>query len=83
MGSNLFRIALLPGLVVLFVALGIGEAGAPSSGEPQIHRPAAGEYQHLWLTFDGGEPAKAFVGLRAGKSTTVWFVGGTVPGGVK
>ena len=67
MGSRLFRLALLPGLTVLFVALGAGEAGAPSSGEPQIHRPGAGAYQHLWLTFDGGEPAKAFVGLRNGK----------------
>ena len=84
LGSRLCRLVLLPGLAVLFVALGAGEAGAPSSGEPQVHRPGTGEYQHLWLTFDGGEPsAKAFVGLRNGKSTTVWFLGGPVPGGAK
>lgn len=58
-------------------------AHAQPPGEPVVHRPGPGEYQHLWLTFDGGEPARAFVGVRGGKSTVAWFVGDGVPGGVK
>jgi len=72
--------------VLALLALVVTAAGAdaPSTpGKPEFYRPAVGEYEHLWLAFDGAEAANAFVGLRAGKSTTVWFVGGTVPGGVK
>ena len=59
-----------------------GTANAQPPGKPEVHRPGPGEYQHLWLTFDGGEPARAFVGMRGGKSTVAWFVGDDVPGGV-
>ena len=83
MASNHPRTVLLPGLVVLCVALSAAVAGPSSPGDPQIRRPTAGEYQHLWLTFDGDHTANLFVGLREGKSTIAWFVGGNVPGGVK
>lgn len=70
---------------LLITATSLATAGQAGTlpGKPQSHRPAAGEYQHLWLTFDGNESTNLFVGLREGKSTVAWFVGGTVPGGVK
>lgn len=70
---------------LLITAASLATAGQAGNlpGKPQIHRPAAGEYQHLWLTFDGNEPTNLFVGLREGKSTVAWFVGGNVSGGVK
>lgn len=74
-------------LLVVASLIGLTWAGAmvhaQPPGNPVVHRPAPGEYQHLWLTFDGGEPARAFVGMRGGKSTVAWFVGDDVPGGVK
>lgn len=58
-------------------------AHAQPPGKPDIRRPLPGEYQHLWLTFEAGEAATAFVGMRGGKSTVAWFVDGVIPGGVK
>lgn len=60
------------------------EAGKPSTpGKPELRRTSAGEYQHLWLTLDGADSATVFLGIREGKSTVAWFIGGTVPGGAK
>lgn len=53
------------------------------SVESRLERPKDGGYQHLWIKFDGEQPANAFVGFRSNQSTTAWFVGGAVPGGVK
>jgi hypothetical protein len=72
--------ALIQFLVITAASLGIAGQAGTLPGKAEIHRPAAGEYQHLWLTFDGSEPTSLFVGLRQGKSTVAWFVGGTVPG---
>jgi outer membrane protein assembly factor BamB len=56
----------------------------PPPADPEVVRLGPGAYQHLWLSFAGGAgEIKAFVGLRAGKATATWFVGGAVPGGVK
>jgi outer membrane protein assembly factor BamB len=72
------------GLAVFALALHGGEAGAQKLADSRIDRPGPGEYKHLWLTFDGaGEPMRAFVGLRDGKSTTAWLLDGLVPGGAK
>lgn len=50
--------------------------------ESRIDRATVSEYQHLWLRCeDGAQLIRMFVGLRGTKSTTVWFVGGDVPGG--
>lgn len=76
--------ALAVALLLGFVALSPRQATAQAPDGAKIHRPEAAPYEHLWLTFEGGaEPAKLFIGLRGGKSTTVWFLNGNVPGGVK
>ena len=68
----------------VFVVVASSHATADPLDEPRVDRATAGEYQHLWLRFDdGAESARVFVGLRGGKSTAVWFVGGVVPKGVK
>ncbi len=66
-----------------------GHAAEPTPAEPpgqaETSQPAKGAYQHLWIEFAGGNlkaPATAFVGLRDGNSTTVWFINQTLPGGV-
>lgn len=80
MTTSLIRFLLL--WVFIVTASSIATADPPD--EPRVDRATAGEYQHLWLRFDdGAESARVFVGLRGGKSTTVWFVGGVVPKGVK
>ncbi len=70
------------GLVFVFPTL-LTAQDTSKPGGPKIHRPGSGEYQHVWLTFQDKEKAKVFVGLRGGKSTTVWFVGGVIPGGIE
>ena len=60
-----------------------GMAHAQPPGNPVVHRPGPGEYQHHWLTIAGGEPAHAFVGMRGDISTVARFVGDDIPGGVK
>lgn len=66
------------------IALAFANASdAQPPGKPQTYRPEPGEYQHLWLSFAGDETARAFVGLREGRSTVAWLVDGTVPGGAK
>lgn len=72
-------------LSLVYVLICVASAAmAQPPDEPRVERATAGEYQHLWLRCEGGaESVSLFVGLRGGKSTTVWFVGGAVPGGVK
>ncbi len=68
------------GFVIAASSITLAEAPV----ESRIDRATAGEYQHLWLRCeDGAKLTRMFVGLRGTKSTTVWFVGGDVPGGVK
>jgi outer membrane protein assembly factor BamB len=77
--TRIFRLSLLAAAIVGGPA--ISAASADAAGEARIHRPT-GEYRHLWLTFESGEkPIQALVALRDGQASTVWFVGGAVPGG--
>lgn len=76
------RTPVIVGAALLWLALQPGAADPP--GTPLVHRLAAGDYQHLWLDLeDKVAPARIFVGLRGGASTTVWLLGGVVPGGVE
>ena len=78
--TRIFRLSLLAAAIVGGPAISAAYAG--TAGDARIHRPT-GDYRHLWLTFESGEkPIRALVALRDGQASTVWFVGGAVPGGL-
>ena len=82
------RLAIIQGSIAAALAVASGATGEPATvlpapGPPEFFRPAEAPYQHLWLTFDGGPPIRAFIALRAGKAVSTWFIANQVPGGAK
>ena len=64
------------------VAAGAAEDSRRADPPAAVVERPGGDYEHVWLSFAGGErPIEAFMGCRAGRAATVWFLGGTVPGG--
>lgn len=70
-------------MVVVATASFPVQSDAQTPAKPHILRPEPADYQHLWISFQGEDSARAFVGLRGGKSATAWFIDGSVPGGAK